>query len=43
MAKYLVALQCGGIMEQPYFTYQNKEVIEAKMKVILQGFWPTKS
>ena len=27
--KYTVALQIGGIMEQPHFTYENYQVIEA--------------
>ena len=27
--KYLVALQVGGVMEQPYFTYERQQLIEA--------------
>ena len=30
--KYLVALQVGGIMEQPHFTYQDIQEIEADSK-----------
>lgn len=29
MKKFLVALAVGGIMEQPDYTYTDKEVIEA--------------
>lgn len=27
--KYLVALACGGVMEQPHITYQGYQLIDA--------------
>lgn len=32
--KYLVALQVGGIMEQPHFTYQDIQEIEADSEAV---------
>lgn len=29
MTKYIVALQVGGVMEQPHFTYEKHQTIEA--------------
>ena len=32
MKKYIVALQCGGLMEDPHIRYEDKEIIEANSR-----------